>query len=87
MADQRDIENVLNSHHPNGFPVLLPGPESHAGSDLLRELRSPHVRLVQAIGRNDAPIRLRGIVDDGKNGGKIGLRAGSNHGHCWCTAA
>ena len=68
MADQVDVAERLDPDHPDELAVLLPAPELDARGDLAIQLLRGHVRLVPAIGGDDAAIRLGGRIHDREDG-------------------
>ena len=64
MADQRDVLDVLQSHHAGECAVFFVTPENDAVFDLVAEFLAGHVRLGPAIGGDDAFVGLRAIVDN-----------------------
>ena len=67
MADEVDVSNRLDTHDPDQHAVHLVSPKLNARSDLVIQFAGRHVRLVPAVGRDDASIRGGGAVDDREN--------------------
>jgi hypothetical protein len=81
VADQIDVADGLDAHHPQQRAAVLVAPERDAGGDLGRELVHRHVRLVPAVGRYDVAVRLGGGVDDREDRLALVLAAGSDVRH------
>jgi hypothetical protein len=64
VADQVDLGKPLDAHDPEQLAVVLVAPELDAGRDLAVQLAHRHVRLVPAVGRDYAAVRLGCGVDD-----------------------
>lgn len=79
VADEVDVEDCLNAHDRRGCGVFVVGPEDDAGRDLVLESFPRHVRLGQAIWRDDPSVGLGAVVDDGPDLFEILGRAGANH--------
>jgi hypothetical protein len=77
VADQHDVAHGLDPHHARQRVAVAP--ERDAGGDLGVELAAGHVRLVPAVGRDDAAVRLGGGVDDRQDRVALVVAAGSDH--------
>jgi hypothetical protein len=64
VANKVDVPHGLDPHDADQLAIDLMAPELDPGRDFAIELLRRHVRLVPAIGRDDAAIGLRGGVDD-----------------------
>ena len=82
MTDEGDILNLLQAHHANQSTAVLIPPEHHAVVDLVLQLFGRHVRLGPAIGRDDALVGLRAIVDDGPHQLEVARVTAADHGQC-----
>jgi hypothetical protein len=81
VADQIDVAHRLDSHDADQRAVGLVAPERDPGGDLAIELAQRHVRLVPAIGWDDATICLGGSVDDREDRRSLVITARADAGH------
>lgn len=79
MADQRDIRDILNAHHPDQLTAFFVTVELHAACKFMAEFRFRHVRLFQAVIRNRATIGAGAIIDDRGYSFKVRIDARANH--------
>jgi hypothetical protein len=64
VPNKIDVAFFLNTHYTGEFSVSFKPPENDAILDFVLELFPGHIRLVPSVRRNDAFVRLSGIVDD-----------------------
>ena len=84
--DQGDVAAILYPHHADQLATRHASPEGDAADDLLFQLIEGHVRVVPAVGGNDASIGSRRVVDDREHGRKI-IRAARTDRHDLMTLA
>ena len=80
MPDEADLTAVLNPHQANELTLRLVAPEDDSVADLLLQRIERHVRLMPAVGGDDAFVGLRGIIDDREKRRQVGHRAGADVG-------
>ena len=63
MADQRDVLNVLQTHHAEQLAVLLETPEPDPMLDLILQLLAWHVRVLEPVIGDHPLVCLSRVVD------------------------
>src|SRR5207245_1355475 len=79
VADQRDIAHLLKPHHADENTLVIAAPELDTGSDFGEEVRTLHVRLVPAVGWDDAAVGGCGLVDDGVHRRNVSVSTAADH--------
>ncbi len=78
VPDEGDVPDILNTHHPLQSAVGLIAPEDYTGVDLVLQLFFRHIGFMVAVGRDNPPVGLGGVVDNRVNFGEIRRPAGTD---------
>src|SRR6267143_5920866 len=84
VADEADLAAVLDAHHADERAAGLVAPERDPLADLPLQLLEGHVRLVPAVGGDDALVGPGRVIDDGKERRQVCGPAGANRRRAHC---
>ena len=85
VADQRDVLDVLQTHHGKQPSILLQAPEPDPMLDLIRQLLGRHVGVLVAVMGDDPFVGVRRVVDHLEDRVKIVIGAWPDDVRHRCT--